>query len=125
MTAHTLKTWPTFFQAVWDGRKTYEVRLDDRGYQAGDTVMLAEWDRKVPCSCIGSDHVDDCAKFTGREVTARIGFVTASTPPRGSQRGFVGNGYVVFSLVDPQKVDGRKVAPAEAMRRVAGEGASS
>lgn len=97
---HELKTWPAYFQCVWDGEKTFEVRLDDRGYQRGDRVVLREWDRSRSCACHGTDHRGDCGKYTARTVTARIGHVTASTPPRGSQRGFNGMGYVVFSLCD-------------------------
>ena len=112
---HDLKTWPNYFERVWQGDKPFEIRLDDRGYQKGDTVLLREWDRKATCDCpegVRGDHTTDCARYSGRTVTARIGFIMASTPPRGSQRGFVGNGYVVFSLCDIAKVDGRaKVAP--------------
>lgn len=104
MTHHFLKTAPNFFEHVWSGEKTFEVRLDDRGYQKGDTVELAEWDRTLGCTCVGkSDGIHDaatCAKYSGRSVTACIGHVLASTPSRGSVRGFNGNGHVVFSLCD-------------------------
>lgn len=123
---HDLKTWPVYFERVWQGEKTFEIRLDDRGYQKGDTAVLREWDRKAPCGCplaeTRGDHQDDCARYSGRTVTAQIGCVLASTPARGSQRGFTGSGYVVFSLVDPVKVDGRAtgtLAPAAAIARVA------
>lgn len=41
---HWLKTWPDVFDAVWDGRKTFEVRLNDRNYQVGDQVRLVKYD---------------------------------------------------------------------------------
>ena len=43
MAMHLLKTWPEPFQALWDKRKTFEVRRDDRGYQVGDLLMLREY----------------------------------------------------------------------------------
>jgi ASC-1-like (ASCH) protein len=40
---HSLKTLPVYFERVWNGEKTFEVRKNDRGFQAGDKVVLHEW----------------------------------------------------------------------------------
>ena len=40
---HELKIWPEFFQPIISGEKTFELRRDDRGYRAGDTLLLREW----------------------------------------------------------------------------------
>ena len=99
MTTHKLKTLPHYFDAVWSGRKTFEIRFDDRGYQTGDTVALREFDRHAECECsAGRVHADDCARYTGREITAVIGWVTGSMPGAGNQRGFNGGGYLVLAL---------------------------
>lgn len=37
---HDLKIDEPYYQAVREGRKNFEIRFNDRGYQAGDTVRL-------------------------------------------------------------------------------------
>lgn len=39
---HILKTDPDVFQAVLSGEKTFEIRLNDRGYAVGDVLGLRE-----------------------------------------------------------------------------------
>ena len=92
-TMHALKTWPDFFQAIADGRKNFEVRYDDRGFQAGDMVVLREWDPNHHAS--GLSIAD--TQYTGRSITATIGYVLHQ--PVGGV-GATLNGYVVFSLLD-------------------------
>jgi len=41
---HNLKTWPKFFAMVRSGRKTFELRVNDRNFQVGDMLVLREWD---------------------------------------------------------------------------------
>lgn len=60
---HELKTWPEPFQAVLDGWKTHEIRVDDRGYMAGDLLRLREY---LP----SGDH------YTGRDVTVEVTYKT-------------------------------------------------
>lgn len=43
---HVLKTWPTYFEAIANGSKNFEVRRDDRGFQKGDTLRLQCFDPK-------------------------------------------------------------------------------
>ncbi len=56
---HELKTWCDPFEAVWDGRKAFEVRKDDRGFQVGDTLSLREWNHGAGI-------------YTGRSVEAVV-----------------------------------------------------
>lgn len=41
---HRLKTIKPFHSDVWCGRKTFEVRKDDRGYEVGDYLVLDEYE---------------------------------------------------------------------------------
>ena len=41
---HELKIAPTYFEAVCNGGKNFEIRNNhDRGFQRGDIVVLNEW----------------------------------------------------------------------------------
>lgn len=58
---HYLKTLPVYFQLVESGRKTFEVRLDDRNYQVGDILHLREF--------ISPD------KYTGKEIVKEVTYI--------------------------------------------------
>lgn len=83
---HDLKIAPAYFKAVIEGRKTFEIRKDDRGFQAGDTVTLLEYDD----GSLGR-YVPPSDRFTGAKHDATIGYVTAFEQKPG---------YVVFSLLN-------------------------
>lgn len=63
MKVHELKTWPEPFQSIEDGRKTHEVRLDDRGFCVGDVLHLREYDPGVQ-------------RYTGREAFRVVSYLT-------------------------------------------------
>lgn len=42
--AHQLKCSTTFFPAIWDRSKPFEVRKNDRDYEEGDVLLLDEYD---------------------------------------------------------------------------------
>lgn len=54
-----LKVWKEFFQPIWEGKKNFELRREDRDFQQGSLLLLREY-----------DPVHDA--FSGREVIAMI-----------------------------------------------------
>ena len=59
---HELKTWSEYFEEVFMGHKTFEVRKNDRDFKVGDTLILKEWN-------------DFREIFTGRELTKTVTYV--------------------------------------------------
>lgn len=43
MNIHNLKCYPEFFSAIRNGWKKFEIRKNDRDYQAGDLLVLQEY----------------------------------------------------------------------------------
>lgn len=75
---HQLKTWPEYFEETWSGRKTFEIRKNDRNYKVGDEVLLREYDPKAN-------------KYTDRTLVGVISYVTDYEQKEG---------YVVFGIAD-------------------------
>lgn len=70
MVVHELKTWPEPFQAILDGRKTFEIRQDDRGgFAEGDVLKLEEY-VPPPAGDLG------VGQYTGRWIRCTVGYVT-------------------------------------------------
>ena len=42
-TIHSLKCLPEYFDATADGRKNFEVRINDRYFKVGDILKLERW----------------------------------------------------------------------------------
>ncbi len=83
MTTHRLKIWPEYLTAIEDGTKTFEVRIDDRSYMEGDTLVLCEYNI-------------DAEACTGREVTRSVGWI-ATVDRDGVE-------CVVMSLLPPARI---------------------
>jgi len=59
---HKLKTWPEYFNAILDGSKTFEYRINDREFKVDDILVLQEWE---PHS----------AQYTGRNIEIVVTYV--------------------------------------------------
>lgn len=83
VTTHRLKSWPEFFEAVISGLKPFEVRINDRGFQQDDILVLEEWNPETE-------------KYTGRMATVRVTYVLDAGP--GIIRRGLQDGYVVMGI---------------------------
>lgn len=82
---HELKTWPEFFQAVFDGGKTFELRKDDRDFAVGDALLLREWDPGRVAI-----HLEP---YTGRSLIVNVTGLVRDRPQFGLM-----SGYVIMSI---------------------------
>lgn len=49
-----------YFSAVSEGKKTFELRKDDRGFEVGDKLRLREWDGNT---------------YSGRSIACKITYI--------------------------------------------------
>lgn len=85
--SHELKTDPAVFAAVLDGRKTWEIRKDDRGFEAGDRLTLRETKYTGAEMQAGAPLV-----YTGRAVETEVPYLL-----RGPVYGLA-DGWVIMSI---------------------------
>jgi len=62
---HELKTWEEYFQFMLEGKKAFELRKNDRGFLAGDELLLREFNK-------------DTQTYTGRTLRRKISYVLQS-----------------------------------------------
>lgn len=107
---HNLKTWPRWFVPAWAGLKPFEVRKNDRGFMAGDGVILEEWDPSRKCRDPRKDGPckDVCiCRYTGRVIQGRITYVL----PGGDISGLPGAGVKGSWCVFGYQTVSRTIAP--------------
>lgn len=92
---HELKTWRSLFQALVDGRKTFELRKDDRDFQVGDRLRLQEWD-------------ETRGEYTGRTALFEVTYVTTA-----SEFGALAEGFVCMGLRAVSRTSALQAASAE------------
>lgn len=56
------KVWPEYFQKIVEGKKTFELRLNDFNIEEGDVLVLKEYNPKTK-------------EYTGRELEKGVGYV--------------------------------------------------
>lgn len=81
---HSLKTEKRFFEDVKSGKKNYEIRKNDRGYEVGDYLALNEWENDA---------------FTGRDVLVKVTYILDEE--RICKEGFVAMAIKPCQIVQP------------------------
>ena len=99
MSLHELKIWPEYFDAVASGRKTFEVRKNDRDFRTRDILTLREWS---PFS----------QTYSGRTLDALVTYVTYD-PEWGFPPGVCVMAITLRDLVHTDALPGTRVPPTE------------
>lgn len=76
---HKLKILSRYYEAILQGKKTFEVRKDDRQFQQGDTLILQETVTPYGCG------------YTGREMKVEVTYIL-----RDSE--YVKDGYCIMGI---------------------------
>jgi hypothetical protein len=79
---HNLKTWVKYFDDVTSDLKPFEVRIDDRHYQVGDTLILEEYSPTAEV-------------YTGATVRKEVTYILGRNE---DEKRFVPNGYIIMGL---------------------------
>jgi hypothetical protein len=83
---HHVKSWPALFEATRRGEKKHELRrTTDRDYRVGDILTLQEYDPET-------------TKYTGRELSVRITYVTSARTPCALSDASLDPDYCILSV---------------------------
>lgn len=83
MTTHELKTTNPYFHEVWCGWKNFEIRKDDRGFKAGDLLILQEYNTETE-------------SYTGRSIICSVDYIIARDTFVGLQDSYCAMGIEVL-----------------------------
>ena len=75
---HAVKEWPVHFNDVISGRKTFEVRKNDRNYAVGDLIALNEYDTEKE-------------RYTGNSCLCYIDYIL-------NDNAYCKEGYIIMSI---------------------------
>lgn len=64
---HQLKIRFEYLRDILEGKKTFEVRKDYRGFKIGDVLVLNEW--------LPTEDFEGFGDYTGRRIKVRVDYV--------------------------------------------------
>ncbi|MBU2592528.1 DUF3850 domain-containing protein [Patescibacteria group bacterium] len=87
------KVWPEYFQAILDGKKTFELHLADFECKPGDVLVLKEWNpgskeytgRQIEKEVTYAIKTKDC-HFWPKEEVEKYGYQVISFKPQAPDR---------------------------------------
>lgn len=90
---HELKIHPKYFEEVLAGKKTFEVRENDRDFKTGDLLALNEYDPEKNA-------------YTGRSAVVYVDYACTSTQ-------YVREGFAVMSIKPCSVMKGFQCEPED------------
>lgn len=82
---HRVKSWAHFYDAIRDGLKKHDLRLNDRDYQIGDVLILERYDNVK-------------GEYTGESQRAVVTYMTSNRYPCAYSSAVLPRDYVILSL---------------------------
>lgn len=76
MKIHELKILPQYFEAVRIGKKTFELRKNDRNFQVNDVLLLKEFNLKEKYETIEGTET----YYSGRKILRKIVYILKEVP---------------------------------------------
>ncbi len=86
MKIHELKADICYFDAVWEDKKTFEIRFNDRNFQVGDLLLLKEYDEST------------LNKYLSREILCEIKYIF-------SESRYLQEGHVILAIEIIKKIN--------------------
>jgi len=82
---HRVKSWSHFYDAIASGKKTHDLRKDDRNYMVGDTLQLDRY-----------DNIN--GRYTGESLTVQVTYITNNQFPCAFSSSVLPNDYCILSI---------------------------
>lgn len=77
---HALKILPSYFEDVVSGKKTFEIRKNDRDYKVGDLLALNEY-----------TETEEYIGYTGRHCVVKVDYILDNSA-------FLAENYIAMSI---------------------------